>query len=817
MTNVLSTLLDITLFSAILFAAILIFQRLARRRISAALNYAVWALLILRLLIPVTLDSGWHLFTVPQQTSQTVQTQNAPDTVETPAISSAVMPLSDNRMSPSQDADQKAHTESSFPQSPASSKPIDWQTIIVMAWATGALGLFIHTAVQWLRLNRRIKRSDVDVPISIQQMADVCRENLHIRARIRISVQDWLTSPALSASLRPTLLLPVSMLQDTEALRFGIRHELTHYKRRDHVISLLLLMLRCVYWFNPIVWLALRRIQTDMETACDAAVTARMAQQERTRYIHVMIDMGRDAKPQYALGMGAGNGRKALEKRVRGMFMTKHTNHATRITAMFIALLLLFACFTTACQPTPEKAIVVNKAQGLPSEALNTDENEQPSESPLIDVPDKWTDDVQLNDNSTVKIDADVNVPETGAFPVYRLERKELTQDRLNELISYFAPHAAFSAHDVFTKDYYEQQLINAKRGQLVDGEYIPPAADDPWVKSIEDKLANAPAANDVTPATTDFDYYRDYDGNVDESRGKNFVDVNFSAEDQSGSIYATRFEEGHTAGNLFDFNTNINYFSQSMLENEPDIPDDQRSQYDDTTLASHDRTMELLSSGFFDHFTLTQDDAVAQANKVVADLGIDSMGIVNVEKAMIERYDGMAGFSNVTAQDQGYAVQYTRTLGALNGYDNQSLISVAENSEAYAPPFTMETLTMVITQHGIEAVWWYQMAQTAETVSANAQLLPFQDIQDRILNQLKFEYATDAVDVQIDSVRLVSGYINTKDDIDSVWDIPVWMAQGSVTYHSLNDIDQTFSYSSPAFSALDGGVVYGQNVDMLS
>ncbi len=819
MTAILTALLDVTLFSAILLAAILLFQRLFRRRISATLNYAVWALLILRLLVPVTIESGWHVLTVPapQAVQMSALQDSAPsDNIQTPSVSSPALPVSDNSVIPSQTTDQTTHTANADPQSPASSKPIDWQTIIVIAWAAGALGLFIYTAVQWTRLNKRISCSSASVPTSVQTIAEDCRRDLHIRTRIRIFVQDWLTSPALSAAVRPKLLLPSHMLHDTEALKFGIRHELTHYKRRDHLLSLLLLALRCVYWFNPVVWIAFRRIQTDMETACDAAVTARMAPQERTRYISAMIDMGRDAKPQYALGMGAG--RKALEKRVRGMFMTKRTSRSTRMAAFFIALLLLFTCFTTACQPTPETPVVVNKAQGLPSDALNTGENEQPSESPLIDVPDRWTEEEKLNDSSTVKIDANVDVPETGGFPVHRLERKELTQDRLNELISYFAPDAAFSAHDVFTKEFYEQRLIEAKRGQLVDGDYVPPAADDPWVKSIEEKLASAPAANEVTPATTDFDYYRDYDGNVDESRGKNFVNINFSSENgKSGSIFATRYEKGNTAGNQFTFNTNINYFAQSMLEAQPEIPEKERSFYDDATLAAHDSTMELLHNGFFDNFTITENDAVAQAGKAVTDLGIDGMGIVNVEKAMIDRYDGMAGFSNVVAQDQGYVVQYTRMLGALSGYDNQSQMSRSENNEAYAPPFTMETLSMVISQNGIEAVWWFEMAQSAETVSENSELLPFKDIQERILNQLKYEYATDAVDVRIDSIRLVSGYINTKDDIDSVWDIPVWIAQGSVVYHYPNDIDQTFSYLSPAFNALDGGVVYGQNVDILS
>lgn len=250
---------------------------------------------------------------------------------------------------------------------------MNWQTLLVLLWATGALGFLIYMTVLWLQLHRNIKRHGIRPPGYVLKLVDACKKDLGIKADIEVSIQGWLNTPALCASLKPKLLLPESMLDkmDRQQLEFGIRHELTHYRRKDHLTHLLLALLRCVYWFNPVVWLAARQIKTDMETACDARVTSRLENKDQTLYIRTMIDLSGDIEGQYILGMGLGNERRSMEKRVRGIFMKKRTGHGARMVAMLLAGILLVACFTTACQPTPDKPIIVNKNGGEMEEKIN--------------------------------------------------------------------------------------------------------------------------------------------------------------------------------------------------------------------------------------------------------------------------------------------------------------------------------------------------------------------------------------------------------------------------------------------------------------
>ena len=819
--SILGILLEITVYSALIFCFIMLFKKLFGKHISPSLHYCIWLLLIVRLIMPVTIDSGLNLFTIPAESvpvSENVQASTA-DVVNTDIYipDESISETSNNAVTDFSRQSNGIH-QPRVSAEPAAAKPFNWSTLLLYVWITGAALSISYLFWSYIYLKKRIRKSAVSPNAVLSDIFHQCVRELGIKRNIRMVLQEEISSPALLVF--PVMLIPADIMQtmDKQQIAFAVKHELMHYRRKDHIVCLLLSLLQAVYWFNPFVWLAYRQIRMDMETACDSMVVKAMDVDERLKYAETVLSLfSRKKQLPVMLGMAVVNTKKTAEKRLKGIYMKQKSNRKGRFAVAMLVCVMLITCFTTACQPTPENTAVVGNADGLPSQALN----KEIDENPLPDVPEKWSDTVELNDNCKITIDAEIELPDTDIFPVYRLERNELAQERLDELINYFVPNGKFYNHDVFTKEYYEQRLIEAKRGQFVDGKYVPPPADDPGVKSIEQKLANAPSANEMTPIGTDFNYYSDYDGNIDESRGKNFLDINFTTEDgKSGSIFAMRYEMGNAVDNRFGLNTNINWMTQSLMETQPEISEEERQYYTSEDLAANDSINQLLEDGFFDNFTLKQDQAVDQANKVIADLGIDSMGIVYVEKVMIDRYSGMAGFSDTVAQDQGYVIDYARRLDAIDGFiDNESMSNPEgdDNQDAYAPPFAMETITMVISESGIEYFGWGEMAQKAETVSENSELLPFEEIKERIVNQLKYENIVDAdsgmsIEININKIQLLSGYINVKDDIDSVWHIPVWVAQGSMICTRENGESEEYGLGSTVINALDGGRVLGQD-----
>ena len=77
-----------------------------------------------------------------------------------------------------------------------------------------------------------------------------------------------LAVPMLAGLSSPVLLLPEHPLKQ-DALRFALLHELTHFRRRDIGRKTLALWVRALHWFNPLVWLAIRAMDRDIELACD--------------------------------------------------------------------------------------------------------------------------------------------------------------------------------------------------------------------------------------------------------------------------------------------------------------------------------------------------------------------------------------------------------------------------------------------------------------------------------------------------------------------------------------------------------------------
>ena len=349
MSAVITFLLQITVYSAILCAAIILIKKIFRAYLSPALHYALWWLLILRLLIPVTVDSGVHLLVLPSAPTVVSETAGNTFPIGSNASSSS---LADITTQP--DVSTAAPLTGADKSIPFAATQINWQAALVLIWAVGVLASLAYRTALWWRLYRKIDKSALPVPSCLTDMVEKCKKELGIHADIGISLQSFLNSPALSSTLKPKLLLPDNMLNNMDGcqIEFGIRHELTHYKRRDYLANLLLIILRCVYWFNPVVWVAFPQIEADMEAACDAAVTGGMGMGEKTRYVETLINFGSNRNLHYMLDMGTHLGRKAMEKRIRSIFMTKKTRFPVILAMLLLTIILLFSCFTTACNPT---------------------------------------------------------------------------------------------------------------------------------------------------------------------------------------------------------------------------------------------------------------------------------------------------------------------------------------------------------------------------------------------------------------------------------------------------------------------------------
>ena len=142
-------------------------------------------------------------------------------------------------------------------------------------------GCYVHFRRTVRRWKRDVARADYAAMLS-----DTARD-LGVSAPEMI-VCEAVTTPAVTGLLRPRLLLPHERY-DVQELRYILRHELCHLKRRDMLLKLVLLAANAMHWFNPIVYLMLRQADEDIELACDSAATDGLERAERAAYSRTLL------------------------------------------------------------------------------------------------------------------------------------------------------------------------------------------------------------------------------------------------------------------------------------------------------------------------------------------------------------------------------------------------------------------------------------------------------------------------------------------------------------------------------------------------
>ncbi len=290
--TILKALLEIGVYVAVIFGAILVFRAVCKNRIRPALRFALWFLLLLRLTVPFTVNSAVHLIVLPAKEPVSVPVEAQAETTVRPVMPSAVAVTP----KPSEQTDTAPVPKEEEREAQKTAARLTVWQILPMVWIAGVIVLFVRRL--WMRglLAARL-RAGARIPDAetVREFRSLCGE-MHIRRAVRILEVPDVTSPALTIGLRPTVLLPTTLLgADREReRRFALLHELTHLKRCDHLVMLWYGILRCVWWFHPIVWLMEKSFRTDMESACDAKAVRSMNAEEKLLYATLLLELGKD-------------------------------------------------------------------------------------------------------------------------------------------------------------------------------------------------------------------------------------------------------------------------------------------------------------------------------------------------------------------------------------------------------------------------------------------------------------------------------------------------------------------------------------------
>ncbi len=199
-----------------------------------------------------------------------------------------------------------------------------------LLWIAGVVGLLVYGLVSTLRLRRRVSTAVLSEP-GVRRSENV-------------------ETPFVMGFLRPVIYLPFAMRE--EDLPGVLAHERAHIARGDHIRKLLGFLLLSVYWFDPLLWLAWVLFCRDLELACDERVTRGMGLAERQSYAEALLNCA-VRKSTFTTPLAFGE--VGVKQRVRAIMNAKKpTRWLVLLTALAVAVSAV--CFLTdPVRPKPEQ------------------------------------------------------------------------------------------------------------------------------------------------------------------------------------------------------------------------------------------------------------------------------------------------------------------------------------------------------------------------------------------------------------------------------------------------------------------------------
>lgn len=287
-------------------SAILLVKKLCKNHLSLRVQYNLWFLLLIILALPFIPVRSDGPSVIWQWLTQFGVSKNPGGTAALDTGTAAAASTAANWM---QD----------FTISVKHETPALVNYLLLFVWCAGILIMAVLTLHSQFRIRQVIQSA---LPVQNSQVKNIyneCRALIGINKNIRVYSSAYIQSPISVGLLKPCIVLPIQMisgLQDKD-IRFILLHELQHYRHRDIAVNYLMCLARIIYWFHPLVWLALKQMRNDREVACDAAVLRTIDENSYADYGYTLLNFAETlSHSSFSSEAGMGGTKKQIKMRI---------------------------------------------------------------------------------------------------------------------------------------------------------------------------------------------------------------------------------------------------------------------------------------------------------------------------------------------------------------------------------------------------------------------------------------------------------------------------------------------------------------------
>jgi len=307
----------------------------------------------------------------------------------------------------------------------------------------------------------------------IQYIVIKCRVSTAVRGKMNVWFSEKIDSPFVLGIIRPRILMPYG-LKKQEGYQI-LKHEQTHIRHHDPLIRLVGTLCICLHWWNPLVWLAVFKMNQDMEMYCDETVLRDASAEERKSYARTLLSF---AEKRSGLSVGLAFGESHTERRVRNLQRKRKGGILITVLVIILAVFCVVAFMTIPGMSSERADSGTDNAGTDNAGADNTGADNTGADNAGADHTD--SNDTGSNGQS---------VPGIGNGSV------SLTEEDKKYLMDICPKIPVFSSEEEMNADFWRKFLFNYYTSDFeresVDRYMDPPGFEIPYAKIGYDEVQN--------------------------------------------------------------------------------------------------------------------------------------------------------------------------------------------------------------------------------------------------------------------------------------------------------------------------------------
>jgi beta-lactamase regulating signal transducer with metallopeptidase domain len=362
MSELLITFLSLSLSGTILMAVLYMLKLLYKNRISKAWQYYIWIVIIARLWLPLTPDTtpvGWMFSYLESNIEDTITNtvkntavNTAKNTVVNTLENKTEVPTTENT-SQNEDITGQMTKDEKSGSNLLSKQRVKTTSIpkllytslenLWIIWLTIAFALLIRKVTMYQSFVKYIKAGQKEVEdINILNLLAEIEEELKIKTPIELYTNSLISSPMLIGFFRPFIVLPNINFSPVE-MKYIMKHELIHFKRRDMFYKWLVQITLCLHWFNPFIHRMGREIANCCELSCDEVIVKSLRSNEKRMYGDTLLASLKSAGKYRSVNASVTlteNSEQIKERLDAIMIMNKKSKLITAVTIILTIFML---------------------------------------------------------------------------------------------------------------------------------------------------------------------------------------------------------------------------------------------------------------------------------------------------------------------------------------------------------------------------------------------------------------------------------------------------------------------------------------------